>query len=435
MGNRPVTTKIDEKGHLEIGGCDLSELVKKYQSPLWVLDKETILNFCNRYKTSFSKYYDNFLPLFASKALCTIATTQIIDKEGFGFDVVSGGELYTVLRAGVNPEKIYFHGNNKAVDELELAIESNVGRIVVDNTYELERIEQIAAAKNKTVSILFRITPEVDAHTHEFIQTGQLDSKFGVNKPQVVSVIRQALTCKHISIVGIHAHIGSQIFDVEPFEVATKKLCELALDIRNNCGLSLQEINVGGGLGIKYLKEDDPSDIELFAETICKTLQQFCIEYAYPLPKLIIEPGRSTIANAGITLYTIGSVKDIPGIRTYIAIDGGMADNPRPLMYDAKYEAVIANKASLSGTNTYTIAGKFCESGDIIIKNILLPKVEIGDIICIFTTGAYNYSMSSNYNRFRKPAMVLLDNGNCTEILKRETYEDIIRNDIYLSKE
>lgn len=432
MDHRPITTQINAHGHLTIGGCDITELAATYGTPLWIYDQATITHIAQLYQAAFNKYYDNFLPLYASKALCTIATTQLIDQVGFGFDVVSGGELYTVLKAGVNPQKIYFHGNNKSQDELQLAIESGIGRIVADNIYEIHRIQDIASQLNKTVNILIRVTPEVDAHTHEFIQTGQLDSKFGVPRAEVVPTIAQVKTMANIQLMGIHAHIGSQIFDAQPFGVATTKLCTLALAIRNELGVTLPEINVGGGLGIKYLEDDDPAAIDEFAALITSTLKLFCAENDYPLPRLLIEPGRSIVANAGVTAYTVGSQKDIPGIRTYLAVDGGMADNPRPIMYDAQYSAINASKANQLPSQTYTIAGKFCESGDVLIRNIDLAPVAIGDLLCVFTTGAYNFSMSSNYNRFRKPAMVMVNEGRSTLIVKRETYEDIIRNDLTL---
>lgn len=432
MNNKPITLKINDKNNIEVGGCDLTEVLKKHGSPLWILDKTTIEHYCKKYVEAFQKHYDNVLPLYANKALSTIATTQLVDKLGFGFDVVSGGELYTVKKAGVDLNKVYFHGNNKSEVEIELAIDSGLGRFVADNPYEIERINTIAKAKGKIQDILIRITPEVEAHTHEFIQTGQLDSKFGVTRGKVIEVIQAAKQLENINIIGVHAHIGSQIFDAEPFKVATEKLCDIALEAREKCGITFSEINVGGGLGIKYLTSDDPAEIEEFAELIGKTLKNWSKQNNFPEPKLLIEPGRSIVANAGMTLYTVGSIKEIEGIRTYVAVDGGMADNARPITYGAEYDATIINKANDNKDQTYTVAGKFCESGDIILKDIQLQKVEIGDMLGVYATGAYNYSMSSNYNRFCKPAMVLLGNGNCAEILKRENFEDLIRNDIPL---
>lgn len=432
INNKPITAKINKNNHLEVGGCDLIKVLKKHGSPLWIIDKATIEFFCKKYISAFQKHYDNVLPLYANKALSTIATTQLVDELGFGFDVVSGGELYTVKKAGVNLEKVYFHGNNKSEVEIELAIESGLGRFVADNPYEIERINRIAKEKDKVQDILIRITPEVEAHTHEFIQTGQLDSKFGVTRNKVIKVIQSALKFENINIIGVHAHIGSQIFDAEPFKIATEKLCDIALEARKKCGVTFSEINVGGGLGIKYLNSDDPADIEHFAQLIGTTLNNWAEKNNFPKPKLLIEPGRSIVANAGMTLYTIGSIKEIEDIRTYVAVDGGMADNARPITYGAEYDATIVNKASDKKEETYTVAGKFCESGDIILKDIQLQKVEIDDILGVYATGAYNYSMASNYNRFCKPAMVMLDKGKTIEILKRETFEDIIRNDIPL---
>ena len=428
----PLTAKINNKNHLEIGGIDTVDLAKKYGTPLYVICEKTLRTMCQTYINSFSNIYPDFEVLYASKALTNTAITQIVQEEGFGLDVVSGGELFTAINAGFDPKKIYFHGNNKSEEEITEGINVNIGRFVVDNVYELGLLNKISQKLNKEVSVIFRITPEVEAHTHEFIQTGQIDSKFGINKDNVADVIRTALSMPKIKVKGIHAHIGSQIFDTEPFHRATEIILGHLLEIKEKDKILLEEINIGGGLGIPYTDEDDPKEINDFVTDIVKTIKDFCKSNNLNLPKLIIEPGRSIVATSGITIYSIGSIKDIPGIRTYVSIDGGMADNPRPITYGSKYEACIANKLDDDNVTLYTIAGKFCESGDILIKDISLPQIESGDLLAVFTTGAYNYSMSSNYNRVTRPPIVLVNNGQSKLIVKKETYNDLIRNDLKL---
>ena len=426
----PVSTKIEDDGVLSIGGCKVTDLAKEFGTPLYVMDEQTIVDYANKYLSNFSKLYPDYLPIYASKALSNVAIIKLIHSLGFGIDVVSGGELFTALKAGVNPSKIYFHGNNKSKEELEYALKSKIGRIVVDNTYELNLLNELSKQYKQTVEIMFRITPEIDAHTHDFIKTGHIDSKFGFYKKNLIEVAKSTLEMPYLKLIGIHSHIGSQIFDTAPFKEAANILMKYMHKIQEEAGIILKEINVGGGLGIYYTNEDDPQDITNFAPIITQTIKECAQKYNLPLPKLIIEPGRSMVANAGVTLYTIGSQKEIPGIRTYISIDGGMADNPRPAMYGAKYSADIGNKMSEKSSQLCTIAGKFCESGDILIKDIKLQNPKSGDILVVYTTGAYNYSMSSNYNRFLKPAMVLVKDGKAKLILKRESYEDLTRNDL-----
>lgn len=426
----PLTADINNKNHLEIGGIDTVSLAEEYGTPLYVMCEKTLRSMCQTYVKSFSSIYPNSEVIYASKALSNLAVIQIASDENLGLDVVSGGELYTALKAGFDPKRIYFHGNNKSEAEIKEGIKAGIGCFVVDNTYELGLINKISRDLNKEVPLIFRITPEVEAHTHEFIQTGQMDSKFGINKDTICEVIRTALSMPKIKVKGIHAHIGSQIFDTEPFHKATEIILGHLLEIREKDGIVLEEINIGGGLGIPYTDEDDPKGINDFAVEIVKTIKDFCESKNLPLPKLIIEPGRSITATAGVTLYTIGSIKTIPNIRTYASVDGGMADNPRPITYGSKYEACIVNKLDKENSSLYTIAGKFCESGDILIKDINLPEINNGDILAVFATGAYNYSMSSNYNRFPKPAMVLINNNHAKTIVKRETYQDLIRNDL-----
>ncbi len=433
QSQKPLTTTVNSLGHIEIGGCDTVELAKKYGTPLYVLDKATVESACSEYKTAFGRYA-KIRPMYASKALCTIATAKLIAKMGFGFDVVSGGELYTVYKAGVNMSEVIFNGNNKSYDELSLAVELNTGRISVDNFSELEMLNKIAVAQNKQVKIHLRIAPGIECHTHEYIQTGRIDSKFGFDLSQIDRAITYILgKYRNLELVGLHTHVGSQIFDnkiyVDEIEILYKEMAR----IREKFVLCLGEINIGGGLGVKYTEADNPPSIKEFADTIMTALVNASEKYNIRLPFVYIEPGRSIVSPAGVTLYTIGSQKQIPEGKKYIAIDGGMADNPRPAMYEAEYFAEIANKsASIENLQTVTIAGKFCESGDILIKNIQLPNPEKGDILCVFNTGAYNFSMASNYNRVQKPAMVLVNNSQSDIIVYRETLDDLISRDVIL---
>lgn len=427
---KPLTTKINSDGMLEIGECDLVKLVEKHGTPLYVLDEFTLRRICKDYKEAF-KSYPKVNMMYASKALCSMATSAIIASEGFGFDVVSAGEIYTVYKAGVNMSKVLFNGNNKSFDELTLAIELGVGRISVDNFFELSLLNEIAKSHNKTVDILLRITPGIECHTHEYIQTGHLDSKFGFDLTQIDEAVDLILNdYTNLKLHGLHAHIGSQIFETsiygDEIEILTKEIARL--DEKFN--LKLDEINIGGGLGVKYTESDCPPSTFTIAEIVIKRLYECIEKYKIDAPALFIEPGRSIISTAGVTLYTLGSSKQVPKGKKYVAVDGGMADNARPSMYQAEYFAQIVNKPDYELANTVTIAGRFCESGDILIKEIKLPEIEEGDILCVYNTGAYNYSMSSNYNRVQKPAMVLVNDGHDDIIIKRESLKDLIEHDI-----
>lgn len=397
------------------------------------MDEMVIRGNCRMYKNAVDKYYDGHgLVLYASKAFCTVAICKIVEQEGLGLDVVSGGELYTAIKAGFPMERVYFHGNNKTIDEIELGIEYNVGRFVVDNETELFSIEEIAGRKGKKVKILFRVKPGIDAHTHDFIKTGQIDSKFGValENGEAHRLIEKALKMKNVEVVGVHCHIGSQIFELEPFELAAEVMLNFVAEIRDKYGITLYELNLGGGYGIKYTEKDAPLEYERFVESISKTVKRLCSDKNLGRIFILMEPGRSIVAPAGITLYRVGNVKEIKGVRKYIAIDGGMSDNPRYALYNAEYTALLANKPDSPKTEIVTIAGKCCESGDLIAKDIRMPVTEPGDIVAVLATGAYNYSMAMNYNRIGKPPVVLVKNGKDRLIVKRETYEDIIRNDL-----
>lgn len=369
--------------------------------------------------------------MYASKALCTEAVAKIVDGEGFGFDTVSGGEIYTVYKAGVDMSHVLFNGNNKSFDELTLAIDLGVGRISVDNFLELALLNEIAKSKNKIVDVLLRITPGIECHTHEYIQTGHLDSKFGFDLTQIDEAVELILNeYKNIKLHGLHAHIGSQIFETSIYPDEIEILVKEIVRLDEKYNLKLDEINIGGGLGVKYTEADVPPSTYDIGELIINKLHEVIEKYNIEPPTVFLEPGRSIISTSGVTLYTIGSSKQVPHGRKYVAIDGGMADNPRPSMYQAEYFAQIANKKDNSDTEKVTVAGRFCESGDILIKEIELPNPVEGDILCVYNTGAYNYSMASNYNRVQKPAMVLVNDSQSDIIIKRETLDDLISHDI-----
>ncbi|MEH1974352.1 MAG: diaminopimelate decarboxylase [Nostoc sp.] len=423
----PLTARVHHHDLLEIGGCDVTTLVEQFGSPLYILDEETLRSACQQYRDAFKQYYKGESQvLYASKAWNCLAVCAIAASEGLGIDVVSGGELYTALQAGVSPDKIYLHGNNKSREELVLAINSGV-TIVADNWYELRTLVEIAQPA-QPIRIMLRLTPGIECHTHEYIRTGHLDSKFGFDPNDLDEVFTFVSQQPALNCVGVHAHIGSQIFERQPHQDLAAVMVQWLRDA-TKYGLNITELNVGGGLGIKYTESDDPPSIEEWVKAICEVIQEACVAENLPLPKLLSEPGRSLIATACVTAYTVGSSKVVPEIRTYVAVDGGMSDNPRPITYQSVYRAVVANKMSFPLTQTVTIAGKHCESGDILIKNALLPKTESGDILVVMGTGAYNYSMASNYNRLPRPAAVIVANGEANLILQRETYQDLIRQD------
>ena len=425
----------NENGHLTIGGCDTVELAKEYGTPLYVMDENLIRKNCRMYVDALNKYYNGKGKiLYASKAFCSLAMCRIAKEEGMGIDVVSGGELYTAKKADFPMENVYFHGNNKTEDELKLALSVGVGRIVVDNIYELELLDSIAAEMNKKADILFRIKPGIDAHTHDFIMTGQIDSKFGtaLENGEAFELIKKASELKNVNIVGIHCHIGSQIFDISPFKSAAEIMLSFVAKLKNELNITIKELNLGGGFGIQYVPSDDPVSYDEYIRIVSEVFNETSQKLGIETPDVLMEPGRSIVGSAGLTLYKIGAVKKIPDVRTYVTVNGGMADNPRYILYDAEYEFLIANKAKAKKDMTVTVAGKCCESGDLLGENVLLPKeTEVGDILAVLTTGAYNYSMSSNYNRIPRPAVIMIKDGMPRVVIKRETYEDVIRNDLF----
>lgn len=427
---KPITTKINDAGNIEIGGCDLVSLAEKYSTPLYVVDEETLRSICRDYKKAFAKYPKMHM-MYASKALCTSSIAKIVDSEGFGFDTVSGGEIYTVYKAGVDMSHVLFNGSNKSYDELALAVELGVGRFSVDNFLELTLLNEVAKSKNKTVGILLRITPGIECHTHEYIQTGHLDSKFGFDITQIDEAVELILDeYKNLKLHGLHAHIGSQIFETSIYSDEIEILVKEISRLDKKFGIKLDEINIGGGLGVKYTEKDVPPSTYEIGEIIINKLNEVIEKYNIESPTLFLEPGRSIISTSGVTLYSIGSSKQVPHGTKYVAVDGGMADNPRPSMYQAEYFAQIANKKENAQLEKVTVAGRYCESGDILIKDIELPNPVEGDILCVYNTGAYNYSMASNYNRVQKPAMVLVNNSQSDIIINRENLDDLISHDI-----
>ncbi len=425
------TMRINSQGHLEIGNVDTVDLVKDFGTPLWVIDEQGFRQNCRNIKQAFSRLGESMV-IYASKTLCTTAICKIVAQEGLGLDVVSGGELYTAIKAGFPVEKIYFHGNNKSREETIMAVEAGIGRIIVDNFYELKLLDEICKELGKKQDILLRITPGVEAHTHEYIKTGQIDSKFGFTLPdgQAMDGVKEAISLENVRLVGLHCHIGSQIFAVQSFQHATSIMMDFIAEIKKSSGYEIVELDMGGGFGIYYYPGDEPPAAEDWANAVMLTVESKAKELGLTTPMVIVEPGRSIAGPAGVTLYTAGSVKEVKGIRKYLAVDGGMGDNPRPALYGSKYTAIIANRANENPVEKISIAGKCCESGDMLIWDADLPIVAAGDIIAVFATGAYNYPMSSNYNRLPRPAMVLVNNGSAELILKRESYEDLIRNDL-----
>ena len=422
----PLTAKVNDRGHLEIGGCDVTELVKQFGSPLYIMDEHSIRTACSQYRDGLKDHYQGeSLVIYASKALNCLALCALVNSEGLGIDVASGGELYTALQAGVDPKKIYFHGNNKSRAELEQAIDCGC-TIVADNWLELKTLAEFSSKHSPKV--MLRITPGIECHTHEYIRTGHLDSKFGFDPNQVPEVLQFLAKSSHLDFVGVHAHIGSQIFERQPHQDLAGVLGKW-LKAAQELGLPARELNVGGGLGIRYTEADDPPSITEWTSAVAKAVTMACEQLQVSLPKLICEPGRSLVGNTGITAYTVGARKEVPEIRTYIAVDGGMSDNARPITYQAEYRSMLANKMSETATETVTIAGKHCESGDIVIQSASLPKTVSGDTLIVTSTGAYGYSMASNYNRLLRPGMVLVHEGTADIMVERETYQDLIAQD------
>lgn len=402
------------------------DLAEVFGTPLYVMDEAVIRENCRNYLEAFSSCPGSEV-LFASKSCMNRSLCRIIEDEGLSLDVVSGGELHTALSVGYPAEKIYFHGNNKTPDEIRDALEAGLGCFVVDSLQELKLLSQLASGLGKKARLLLRLTPGIEAHTHEFIRTGQLDSKFGLPLAtgQAMEAVRLALQLPGLELVGIHSHIGSQILEVAPFALEAEVMLDFLAEVWKTTGTKLEILDLGGGLGIHYVEDDDPPTVAAYAATIIEKLQVRAEELGIEVPRLLVEPGRSIVGEAGVTLYHVGTIKEIPGVRTYVSVNGGMGDNPRHALYGSRYRALLANKADRTPKAMVTVAGRHCESGDILIRNLALPEVAVGDLLAVLATGAYNYSMASNYNRFPRPAMVLVRDGMAQLIVRRETYADL----------
>lgn len=425
--------QINEQGHLSIGGCDTVQLAEQFGTPLYVMDENQIRSNCRRYQSSFEKHYQGRgMTVYASKAFNCKAICRIIEEEGLGLDVASGGELYTAIQAGFPAERIHFHGNNKTEQEIRLALEYEIGHFIADNLTELQTIDRLAKEAGKVAHVSLRVKPGIDAHTHSFIQTGQIDSKFGfaLETGEAMEAVEAALKYQNIDLKGVHCHIGSQIFESSPFVLAAEVMLQFIADIKAKTGIEIEELNLGGGFGIHYAQDDAPLPYDQYMELVSTAVFRKCEELDLKVPFIFIEPGRSMVGEAGITLYHIGGIKHIPDIRTYVSVDGGMTDNPRYILYQAKYTALIANKANLPAETKVTIAGKCCESGDLIQEDAMIQEPQVGDVLAVLSTGAYNYSMASNYNRNPRPAVVMVKDGNPRVVIRRESYEDLIRNDL-----
>ena len=422
-----------DNGHIAFSDVDVVELANKYGTPLYLIDENKIRENCQKYRTTVEKYFGTeSLPLYASKALCYKDIYRIVKSEGLGIDVVSGGELYTALSVGFPAEKVYFHGNNKTEDEIKLGLDNKIGCFVVDNLDELYYLNDEAGKRGMVQNILLRLSPGIDPHTHRAVVTGNVDSKFGmaIQTGQAFDFVREAINCKNVNLEGIHCHIGSQIFDKYPFTDAAKNMLDFALQVKNELDYTFKKINLGGGIGVRYTEADPTNDIDEIMSEIKNELDKLVSERGLTKPIFLFEMGRYIAANAGMTLYTVGSVKEIIGYKKYVCIDGGMCDNPRYALYQSKYTFYNANNANSEYDTLSTIAGRCCESGDVLSDEINLQTFNRGDILAVAVTGAYNYSMSSNYNRVPKPAMVSVSNGSERLVVKRQTYEDILANEI-----
>lgn len=425
----PDTATVNEEGHLAIGECDLVELAKEFGTPLYIFDEATLRNACRECRREFEARYLDTLVIYACKAFICRALAKIFKEEGLGLDVVSGGEIYLASLVDFPREKVYFHGNNKTPEELSFALKWGTGRIVVDNFQELDLLKHLAGEAGVVQEILLRISPGIDPHTHEFLATGVADSKFGIPFPQVKEAVGQAMEASSLKLIGFHAHLGSLIQDPSPYQEAIRVMLELAAEAKDDFGLKLKELNLGGGFAVQYTRNKTVPQTSEYAEAITSSLQDLVKELGLSFPRLIVEPGRATVGRAGVALYRVGSIKEIPGIRKYVSLDGGLGDNPRPALYGTKYDALPANKLG-EGEEFITLAGKFCESGDVLIKDVGLPRLEPGDLVAVPVSGAYNLPLASNYNLCPRPAVVLVGEGRARLIRRRESYDDLVRLDL-----
>ena len=428
----PLTAAVNDEDHLEVGGCDSLDLAEEFGTPLYVFDEDTLRTICREFVGEFGSRYPNSRVAYASKAFLNPAIAKLVLDEGLGLDVVSGGELAMSRAVDFPPELVYFHGNNKTPDELEMALDYRIGRIVVDSFHEMDVLNELARGKGVTQDVMLRLSPGVDPHTHVHTTTGILDSKFGfsVETGHAALAIRQALDASNLDLVGIHFHLGSPIFELEPYSIAIDTVLTFVAQFRDE-GLQLREFSPGGGFAIGYVREQLPPAIGDYAEVIASATRSRCQQLGFDEPSLVVEPGRSIVGRAGVALYRVGGIKEIPTVRRYVSLDGGMGDNIRPALYDARYEAVLANRVSDPPQETVTLVGKYCESGDVLIRDITLPVVESGDLVAIPSSGAYAVPMSSNYNLNPRPAIVMVKNGKARLIRRRETYEDMMRPEVF----
>ena len=430
-GQQPLLGEVRE-GRLVIGGIDAASVAREYGTPVYVMDEGRLRSNCRAYVGALRVSYPASQAFLGSKALCCMATCRLAYDEGLGIDVVSAGEIHTALRAGIPAGHLLLHGNNKTPDEIALALDAGVGRIVVDNFQEFDLLDAQTRRTGRTADVLLRLTPGIEPHTHQAIQTGGVDSKFGFGILGGVAreAVNRALDIPGVRLRGLHCHIGSQVMELDPFVRAAKAMMEFAAWVIRERKTPVEELDLGGGLGIRYLPEDRPPAIADYVHALAAALQEGAREYRVPPPKLMLEPGRSIVGEAGITLYTVGTVKVIPGVRTYVSVDGGMYENPRPALYAARYHAVLADRLDEPADTMVTIAGRCCESGDVLLWDAALPRPRPGDLLAVFSTGAYNYSMASNYNRYPRPPVVFADGGRSRVVVARETIDDLLARDV-----
>jgi len=432
-GILPLTSAVNEEGHLTIAGCDAVELAREFGTPLYVFDEETLRHKCREFRSEFRSRHADTGVSYAAKAYLGRALAALLAEEEMDLEVVSGGELAIARSVDFPPQRIYFHGNNKSEEELREALDYGIGRVVVDNPYELELLNRVALDVGQRQPILLRLSPNVDPHTHRHTTTGVLDSKFGfpMLTGQAEAAVKQALSLPAVELVGLHVHLGSPVFHLEPYQEAVDLLMAFAAQMTERYDFRLRELSPGGGFAIQYLEDIPAPSMAEYAETIVSALLEACRARSLPLPRLVVEPGRAVVGQACLALYKVGASKEIPGVRTYVAVDGGMGDNIRPALYGARYSALVANKVGEAARQRVTIAGKFCESGDVLVRDADLPRLEAGDLLAIAAAGAYCLPMASNYNAFLRPAIVMVKDGAARLIRRRETYEDLMRCDVY----
>jgi diaminopimelate decarboxylase len=429
----PLTAAVNEAGHLTLGGCDAVELAREFGTPLYVFDEETLRHQCREFQSQFRARYPDTVVAYAAKAYLGRALAAIVAEEGMALDVVSGGELAIAASVGFPPERIYFHGNNKLESELREALAYGVGRVVIDNFHEMHMLNGLAQAAGVRQPVLLRLSPGVDPHTHAHTTTGTLDSKFGIPLPmgQAEAAVRQALEMPGLEVKGLHAHLGSPVFEIGPYREAVDVLLRFAAEMAEKHGLALDEFSPGGGFAVQYVEDKPPPSVAGYAEAVTAAVTEGCRGHGLPLPKLIIEPGRAVVARAAVALYTVGASKDVPGVRRFVSVDGGMADNIRPPLYGSQHSALVANKPLETRRETVTIAGRYCESGDILMRDAELAPLAAGDILAMATAGAYALPMASNYNASLRPAVVLVRDGEAKLVRRRETYDDLTRADVW----